>query len=91
MTLDFVFRMGELADIEEDRFWSQANVVIVIAAVTGLVTLLKWVLAWSSSSKTSWQPRHSSSRCSCCYLCQATRNEKGGGWRPALREGGALP
>ena len=45
MTLDYVFRMGELADIEEDRFWSQANVVIVIAAVTGLVTLLKWVLA----------------------------------------------
>lgn len=45
MTLDYVFRMGELADIEEDRFWSQANVVLVIAAVTGLVTLLKWVLA----------------------------------------------
>ncbi len=45
MTLDYVFRMGELADIAEDRFWSQANVVIAIAAVTGLVTLLKWVLA----------------------------------------------
>lgn len=45
MTLDYVFRMGELADIAEERFWSQANVVIVIAAVTGLVTLLKWVLA----------------------------------------------
>lgn len=45
MTLDYVFRMGELADIAEDRFWSQANVVITIAAVTGLVALLKWVLA----------------------------------------------
>lgn len=44
MTLDYVFRMGELANIAEDRFWSQANVAIVIAAVTGLVTLLKWVL-----------------------------------------------
>lgn len=44
MTLDYAFRMGLLADIAEDRFWSQANVVIVIAAVTGLVTLLKWVL-----------------------------------------------
>lgn len=45
MTLDYVFRMGELADISEDRFWSQARVLIAIAAVTGLVTLLKWVLA----------------------------------------------
>ena len=45
MTLDYVFRMGLLSDIAEDRFWSQANVAIVIAAVTCLVTLLKWVLA----------------------------------------------
>lgn len=45
MTLDYVLRQARLADIAEDRFWSQANVVIVIAAVTGLVTLLKWVLA----------------------------------------------
>lgn len=45
MTLDYAFRMGLLADIEEDRFWAQANVVIAIAAVTGLVTLLKWGLA----------------------------------------------
>lgn len=45
MPLDYAFRMGLLADIAEDRFWSQANVVIAIAAVTGLVTLLKWVLA----------------------------------------------
>lgn len=45
MTLDYVFRMGLLADIAEERFWAQANVVIVIAAVTGLVTLLKWALA----------------------------------------------
>ena len=45
MTLDYVLRQGRLADIAEDRFWSQANVVIVIAAVTGLVTLLKCVLA----------------------------------------------
>ena len=45
MTLDHVFLMGLLADIEEDRIWSQARVLIAIAAVTGLVTLLKWVLA----------------------------------------------
>ena len=44
MTLDHAFRMGLLADIAEDRFWSQARVLIAIAAVTGLVTLLKWVL-----------------------------------------------
>lgn len=31
MTLDYVLRQGRLADIAEDRFWSQANVVIVIA------------------------------------------------------------
>lgn len=45
MTLDYVLRQGRLADIAEDRFWSQARVLIAIAAVTGLVTLLKWVLA----------------------------------------------
>lgn len=45
MTLDHVFLMGLLADIAEDRFWSQARVLIAIAAVTGLVMLLKWVLA----------------------------------------------
>ena len=45
MTLDYAFRMGLLADIAEDRFWSQANVAIGISAVTGLVALLKWVLA----------------------------------------------
>lgn len=45
MTLDFVFRMGELADIEEDRFWSQARVLIAIAAVTAVVVLLQRVLA----------------------------------------------
>ena len=45
MTLDYVLRQGRLADIAEERFWSQANVLIAIAAVTGLVTLLKWVLA----------------------------------------------
>lgn len=45
MTLEHCLLMGQLADIAEDRFWSQANVVIAIAAVTGLVTLLKWVLA----------------------------------------------
>lgn len=45
MALDYVFRMGELADIEEDRFWSQANVVIGISAVTALIVLLQWVLA----------------------------------------------
>lgn len=45
MTLDFVFRMCKLADIEEDRFWSQARVLIAIAAVTAVVVLLQWVLA----------------------------------------------
>jgi len=45
MTLEHCLLMGQLADIAEERFCSQANVVIVIAAVTGLVTLLKWVLA----------------------------------------------
>lgn len=45
MTLDYVFRMGELTDIEEDRFWSQARVLIAIVAVTAVVVLLQWVLA----------------------------------------------
>lgn len=45
MTLDYAFRMGLLADIEEDRFWSQANVVIGISAVTALIVLLQWALA----------------------------------------------
>jgi hypothetical protein len=37
--------MGQLADIAEERFCSQANVVIGIAAVTALIVLLQWVLA----------------------------------------------
>lgn len=45
MTLDHVFLMGLLANIAEDRFWSQANVVIAIAAVTALIVLLQWALA----------------------------------------------
>lgn len=45
MTLDYVFRMGLLADISEDRFWSQARVLIAIAAVTAVVVLFRWVLA----------------------------------------------
>lgn len=45
MTLDHVLLMGLLADIEEDRFWSQARVLIAIAAVTAVVVLLQWVLA----------------------------------------------
>jgi len=45
MTLDHVFRMGLLADIEEDRFWSQARVLIAIAAVTALIVFLQWVFA----------------------------------------------
>ena len=45
MTLEHCLLMGQLSDIAEDRFWSQARVLIAIAAVTGLVTLLKWVLA----------------------------------------------
>ena len=45
MTLEHCLLMGQLADIAEDRFWSQANVVIGIAAVTAVVVLLQWVLA----------------------------------------------
>ena len=45
MTLDHAFLMGLLADIEEDRFWSQARVLIAIAAVTALIVLLQWALA----------------------------------------------
>lgn len=45
MTLDFVFRMGELADIEEDRFWSQARVLIAIAVLSFVAFFIKWVLA----------------------------------------------
>lgn len=44
MTLDYVFRMGELADIAEDRFWSQANVVIVIAVLSFVAFFIKGVL-----------------------------------------------
>lgn len=45
MTFEHCLLMGQLADIAEARFWAQARVLIAIAAVTGLVTLLKWVLA----------------------------------------------
>lgn len=45
MTLDYVFRMGELANISEDRFWSQARVLIAIAVVTALIVFLQWVFA----------------------------------------------
>lgn len=45
MTLDHVFLMGRLADIAEDRFWSQARVLIAVAAVTAVVVLLQLVLA----------------------------------------------
>ena len=45
MTLDYVLRQGRLADIAEERFWSQANVVITISAVTALIVLLQWALA----------------------------------------------
>ena len=45
MTIEHCLLMGQLADIAERRFQSQASVAAVIAAVTGLVTLLKWVLA----------------------------------------------
>lgn len=45
MTLEHCLLMGQLADIAEDRFWSQANVVITIAAVTALIVLLQWALA----------------------------------------------
>lgn len=36
---------GKRDDIEEDRFWSQARVLIAIAAVTALIVLLQWALA----------------------------------------------
>ena len=45
MTLEHCLLMGQLADIAEERFCSQANVVIGIAAVTAVVVLLQWVLA----------------------------------------------
>lgn len=45
MTLDYVFRMGLLADIAEDRFWSQANVAIVIAVLSFVAFFIKGVLA----------------------------------------------
>lgn len=44
MTLDHAFLMGQLADIEAERFRSQASVLAVIAAVTALIVLLQWVL-----------------------------------------------
>lgn len=45
MTIDYAFRMGLLADIAEDRFWSQANVAIVIAVLSFVAFFIKWVLA----------------------------------------------
>lgn len=45
MTLDHVFLMGRLADIAEDRFWSQARVLIVIAVLSFVAFFIKWVLA----------------------------------------------
>lgn len=45
MTLDYAFRMGLLADIAEDRFWSQANVAIVIAVISFVAFFIKGVLA----------------------------------------------
>ena len=45
MTLDYVFRMGELADITERRFQSQASVAVVIAVLSFVAFFIKWVLA----------------------------------------------
>lgn len=45
MTLDYVLRQGLLADIAEDRFWSQANVAIVIAVLSFVAFFIKWGLA----------------------------------------------
>ena len=45
MTLDYVFRMGELADIAERRFQSQASVAVVIAVLSFVAFFIKWVLA----------------------------------------------
>ena len=45
MTLDYVFRMGELADIAERRFQSEASVAAVIAVLSFVAFFIKWVLA----------------------------------------------
>lgn len=45
MTFEHCLLMGQLADIAEDRFWSQARVLIAIAAVTALIVFLQWVFA----------------------------------------------
>lgn len=45
MTLDHVFLMGLLADIEEDRFWSQTRVLIAIAVLSFVAFFIKWGLA----------------------------------------------
>lgn len=45
MTIDYAVRMGLLADIAEDRFWSQANVAIVIAVLSFVAFFIKGVLA----------------------------------------------
>lgn len=45
MTLEHCLLMGQLADIAESRFWSQARVLIAISAVTALIVLLQWGLA----------------------------------------------
>ena len=44
MTLDYAFRMGLLADIAEDRFWSQATVAIVIAVLSFVAFFIKGVM-----------------------------------------------
>ncbi len=44
MTLDHVFLMGRLADIAEDRFWSQATVAIVIAVLSFVAFFIKGVM-----------------------------------------------
>lgn len=36
---------GKRDDIEEDRFWSQARVLIAIAVLSFVAFFIKWVLA----------------------------------------------
>lgn len=45
MTLEHCLLMGQLADIAERRFQSQASVAVVIAVLSFVAFFIKWVLA----------------------------------------------
>lgn len=45
MTLEHCSLMGQLADIAERRFQSQASVAVVIAVLSFVAFFIKWVLA----------------------------------------------